>query len=127
MLCTSCVTYQQPLNLAPDQQAVISPSENRRGSAVIIDKVDGLPTSSRLSPFPFRGPVIVRPGKHVLRVRVLLVMAEGLVDLWLRAEPGRTYRIEREVHDRQFRVWLVDENTGAIVGGLEGGADEPEN
>jgi hypothetical protein len=45
--------------------------------------------------------------------------------LWLVAEAGHTYELKQQVGRDGARFWFVDAQTGAVVGGVAGGADDP--
>lgn len=140
--CMSIPPYRayKDKGLSSNQVAVIVcqkiTGSDRQGSLyrVVIDRVDGrlahpwwwLAGQSRVS---------VLPGKHTLR----LVTRTGggwrspssppagsaKCTLWIMAEAGRTYTVRSEQVDaRHIRMWLEDEH-GRLVGGIQGGTDEP--
>ena len=74
---------------------------------------------------PYRSPIVVTPGRHTINLKVHMGLRYGRADLWLVAEPGRTYRIVTDTHRLGFTVRLVDDATGRPVGGHVG-EDDPQ-
>ena len=128
ILLASCETYKPP-TLPRDQTATVVPPAKRWGNMLFIDQVDGLaPSKSSAAQLVlYSRPVVLAPGKHTMRVRVRLGMSEGLADIWLVAEAGKTYRIMKESRGNRFKVWFEDDATGIPVGGVGGSDDEPRN
>lgn len=120
-LASGCATYQPPA-LEASQAATIVPSESRAGHWVSIERIDGVAPNAgvALALAPYRSPLVVAPGRHTLNLKVHMGLRYGFANLWLLAEPGRTYRIVADTHSLGFSVRLVDDATGRPVGGPVG-------
>ena len=120
------VAYQPP-SLDEAQAATIVPPESRAGHWVSIERIDGVAPNAGVAMglAPYRSPIVVAPGRHTIRVKVNMGLRYGHADLWLAAEPGRTYRIEADTHRLGFSVRLVDDTTGRPVGGQVGDDSSP--
>ncbi|MDR7098881.1 hypothetical protein J2X04_001228 [Lysobacter niabensis] len=74
--------------------------------------------------------ILFKPGKHHVVYLYVNGNSYGFSHLWFVAEPGKTYASRGEMRSTGFgtgtyRIWIEDVQTGAPVGGLVGGVDEP--
>lgn len=136
LLCAACgpkppfQAYPGP-QLPPDQHAQIAGMVETDhkvlsglNEVMMITCVDGV--STRKGPHlagrhPYPTVAFVTPGRHYVGVMwgVMNTFATGA--LWLDAEAGRTYRINRAAQREGVRIWLTDATTGSVVGGIVGG------
>lgn len=125
-LLAACAVYHPP-SLPPEQRALLVPPAKKWGDMLFIDKIDGAsPSFAAAAGLKHSAnPVVLAPGKHTIRVRVRIGLSEGLADLWLVAEAGKRYRVEKASSGYGFRAWFVDDETGELVGGSVGSDDEP--
>lgn len=125
-MLAGCAVYDLP-DLPPEQIALIAPPSKKWGHGLHIVKIDGRPpaATSSLILVNTAKPVVLAPGKHVIRVRGQLGLTEAIAELWLVAEAGKTYSLERRTDGYTFRIWFVDDETSAPVGGVVGSDDEP--
>lgn len=126
-LC-ACAIYQPP-QLPADQVAIVEPPVPQWGNKLYVDRIDGLPPDVPTAMHPGTGgtyskAITLAPGKHTLRVKAQLGLHYGFADIWLVAEPGRTYRINKDSHGYTFSAWFEDES-GRKIGGVVGSDDEP--
>jgi hypothetical protein len=60
-----------------------------------------------------------------IRIEYAYGYAYDRADIWLVADPGKTYRLKWDWYEYKFRVWFIDDATGTPVGGVVGSQDEP--
>ena len=124
----ACAGVYSPPKLPPGEVATLLPPQKHWGDMVFIDKVDGMFPSqaSAMQVKLYSAPLALAPGKHRITVRVRLGLGEGIMDAWLVAEAGKTYRIMKKSVGYKFTVWFVDDATGLPAGGFAGSDDEPQ-
>lgn len=94
---------------------------------VLVTCVDGKSTDNFFSLNKHRYPseALVEPGRHYVGVMYGWMNTYATAALWLDAEAGHTYRINRAVNGYTAKLWLTDERTGLSVGGIVGGESPP--
>lgn len=139
LLCSACgvpapyQAYPGP-QLAPDQHAQITGMIETDhailqglNEVVVITCVDGVSTHK---PFTMAGSAypsvaFVTPGRHYVGIMWGYRSTYATGALWLDAEAGRTYRINRSAQREGIQLWLSDTSTGRPVGGIVGGEPDP--
>jgi len=64
---------------------------------------------------------LVEPGRHYITVRYDYFATRAYGSLWLDAEAGRNYLIKMAIKGYAIIFWIIDEDTGDVVGGIPGG------
>lgn len=132
--CASIKVQMYPGNPQTDQHAMIH--GERITSCVTapriqILRVDGTRTMSFFK-FIIRGcsawpdTAYVLPGKHVFSIFYPQAGFQFVQDIWLIAKPQEEYVIRHRFVGYSPQIWVEEEKTGKVVGGLVGSADEPK-
>ena len=125
---SSCSVYQRP-NIPSEQLATLMLEQKEGGilpaGSVAIKKIDGMKPSSSTWILRHRSPLEIAPGKHTLDLDYIFGTSSGDMSLWFIAEPGIKYIVRGKVTGYKFLLWVEEFDSGKVVGGLKGSADEP--
>ena len=126
ILFNACSVYQPP-QLSADQMAVLTFPEWHIGDFIELQRVDGKPltTFSAFGLSSYDDPITLAPGKHTIRVRMTFAGHRATFNLWLVAEPGKTYKLMKAEQRFRFSMWIVDIASGKPASGAVGSKDEP--